>query len=131
MGRVNVWLPDDLQQRLQELDGRINLSRLLQDAVRRVMSCDHEQLACALCDMPVDREEVRDQALSQFYRDLMAKLEQLLRARGARSTVEGAARVTKDVARRWQVSAADRVPLPRLPRAVREADDVVIDLRHP
>lgn len=123
MGRINVWLPADLHQTLQTQLGHVNVSQLLQTAIRDVLGCRHDDLACARCAAPIDRHELVDAALSDFYQAAMWRLGDLV---GECGTAEGAARVLKDVGQRWQISAADRVPVPRPTRRQRQ---VAIDLK--
>lgn len=118
MPRVNVWLPEELHQLLKSSLPHVNVSQLLQDAIRGVLGCRHEQLACAACAEPVDRWAMLDEHLGRFYADLLAALEALVARCG---TAEGAARVLRDVAVRWRVSGAEQTPLPRATRAEREA----------
>lgn len=117
MPRVNVWLPEELHTTLHERLPSLNLSELVQSAIRGVLGCRHEELACATCAEPISRWKLIDDALGRFYDDLMWRLEEHLHRGG---TTEGTGRVMKDVAERHQISAAGRVPLPRLSRAQRQ-----------
>jgi hypothetical protein len=121
MPRVNVWLPAELAEVLRAELPDLNLSQLVQDAIRGVLGCRHDELACARCAEPVDRGALVDAAMSAFYSDVMWDLIPLVDRVG---TAEGAARVVKEVARRHQVSRAESTPLPRPSRANRHAAKV-------
>lgn len=118
MPRVNVYLPAELQQVLRDKLPDVNLSQLLQEAIRGVLGCEHHELVCGTCAQPVDRWALVDERLGRFYGDLMWALEALVRRCG---TAEGAARVLRDVGQRWQIGKADTIPLPRPSRSEREA----------
>lgn len=117
MARVNVWVPDELHATLRDELPELNVSKLLQDAIRSTLGCRHEQLACRRCAAPVDRYALLDEALGEFYRDLLWSLEPLVSRVG---TAEGAARIAKDVALRFRISGADHIPLPRPSKANRQ-----------
>lgn len=118
MKRINVTVPDELLRQLRAAHPALNVSQVLQDALRALAACPHEQLVCEACQAVVDRRSVGARLLDALYVDLIDALEHLLFSGG---TVEGAARVTKNVAERHQVAAAFRRPLPRFTRAEREA----------
>jgi post-segregation antitoxin (ccd killing protein) len=117
MARLNVWVPDELDAALRAQLPGINVSKLLQEAIRGVLGCRHEQLACRRCALPIDRHALLDERLGEFYRDLLWSLEPLVNRIG---TAEGAARIAKDVALRFQVPGAEDLPLPRPSKANRE-----------
>lgn len=118
--RVNAYLPDELGERLKAELPDVNVSAVLQDAIRGLLDCDHERLACADCGEPVDGSVVdAGEALAAFWAELLHEWGPLVDKGG---TAEGAARVGKAVAMRFGVPGADRRPLPRPPRsAVRHA----------
>ena len=116
--RVNVYLPDELAATIRASVPELNLSRALQDALRGLLSCRHDQLECSACAAKVDRGSFIDRALSAFYWDLVDELHRLVDQGG---TAEGAGRIAKDVAQRHQVSAARNAPLPRPPASRRGA----------
>lgn len=121
MPRVNVWLPQALFDLVRAQLPEVNVSQLLQEALRGALACQHEQLACAQCAQPIDRWAMVDERMNGFFSDAMWALIPLV-DRGA--TAEGAARVLKDVAQRWRIPAANRVPLPRPSRAARRTAKV-------
>lgn len=114
--RLSVWIPDELADTIRERLPDLNVSKVLQDGLRSLLGCEHEQLVCAACAAPVERRAFIDDALSKFYSQVMSELRELVAAGG---TCEGAGRVVKGVAEAHQVSAAKRVSLPRPPRGVR------------
>lgn len=116
MVRVNVWVPDELLATIRERLPDLNVSRLLQDAMRGLLQCHHTELACATCAAEIDRWELVDGEISRFYREFLWRLEPLVMRVG---TAEGAARIAKEVAQSFQLSAAD-APLPRPSKANRE-----------
>jgi len=118
MARVNVSIPDELYRRVRAELGGLNLSAVLRDGLAGLLRCDHDRLECRRCAAPVERLELVDETVGRFYRDALGALESLMHNGG---TVEGSARVLKEVASRWGVSAAATTPLPRLPRAARAA----------
>lgn len=116
MPRVNVYLPAELHEALAGLD--VNVSQLLQEAIRGVLGCRHHELACRRCAEPVDRWALVDERLGRFYSDVIWALDDLVRQVG---TAEGAARVVREVGRRWRITKAGQIPLPRPSRAERAA----------
>jgi hypothetical protein len=111
--RVNVYLPDDLGEQVKAELPDVNVSAVLQDALRRLLACDHERYVCADCGEDVDAVEVARAAMELLWRELLWAWEPLVDKGG---TAEGAARVGKDVAVRLGVPGAESRPLPRPPR---------------
>ncbi|MGH9042655.1 MAG: hypothetical protein ACRDZ3_20765 [Acidimicrobiia bacterium] len=66
MARVNLSLPDELAELVHHELPDLNVSRVLQDALRALLRCDHRDLVCAQCSAPLPRRLVIDQALSAF-----------------------------------------------------------------
>ena len=116
--RLNVTVPDRLIERVRTDLPDVNVSGVLQAALRSLLECDHERLSCATCETTVSRADLATTALDQLYRDLLWALEPLVDRGG---TAEGAARVAKSVGLEHGIPAAERVPLPRPNRAMREA----------
>lgn len=114
MARVTVWVPDALDRARRAHLGHVRLSSLVQDAIRERLDCEHQQLACAVCDLPVDRSALLSGAVVGFYRDSLAALEPLVARVG---TAEGAARVLKATARRWDLPGVEMIGLPRPSRS--------------
>ncbi len=121
MARVNVYLPDELAATLRAELPELNLSQLVQEAIRGVLGCSHVELACRACAEPIDRWALVDDHLGRFYGDLLWELTDLV---GRCGTAEGAARVVKAVAQRFRIRQADQIPLPRPTRAERHAAKV-------
>ena len=119
--RVNVWLPDQLVGTVRDRLPGLNISRVLQDALRERLGCRHERVVCADCALPFDVHGHTDAALDRFYLDVIDAVERLMVAGG---TIEGAARVTREVALRWRLPSAAHRPLPRRTRAERIAAKV-------
>lgn len=117
MARVNIFIPDELLHSARSAIPNLNVSRLAQDSLRGLMSCDHKEVACARCAVPMELEDLVDGPLSRFYADALWALGELVHAGG---TAEGAARVLKDVAERHGVTEAMRMGLPRPSRASRQ-----------
>ena len=116
--RLNVTVPDRLIERVRDDLPGVNVSGVLQSALRELLECDHERLSCSQCEASLSRSELSTTALDRLYRELMAAWEPLVDRQG---TAEGAARVAKHVAQEAGVPRADRIPLPRPSRAMREA----------
>ena len=112
--RLNVYLPDDLGEQVKDQLPDVNVSALLQDALRGLLECGHERLRCDCCGEMVDPEAVAGAALDAFYAELLWEWQALVDNRG---TAVGAAQVAKRVAVEMNVPGADRRPLPRPPRA--------------
>lgn len=121
MGRVNVWIPDELHEAVRDALPDLNLSAALQDALRSTLTCGHDQLVCGRCSAPVSRVDVVDSALTRFYADVQAIV--AAAAREGR-TAEGVARRVKDLGARYRLRIATEVPLAGLTRAEREAAKV-------
>ena len=119
MPRKNVHLPNDLAAAVREQFPDLNVSAVLQEALRALLdgTCEHHRLTCADCGKGVSRHVVSVEALGAFWRELLWTWEPLVDKGG---TAEGAARVGKEVAVRMGVPGAETQPLPRPPRAARE-----------
>ena len=111
--RLNVYLPDELGEQVKEHLPNVNVSALLQDALRDLLECGHERLACAGCGEQVDPTVVAGAALDSFYAELLWRWQALVDNRG---TAVGAAQVAKSVAVEMGVPGAERRSLPRPPR---------------
>jgi post-segregation antitoxin (ccd killing protein) len=118
VARVNLSLPDELAREVAERLPGLNVSAVLQDALRARLRCDHRELACASCSEPIDRHALEDRAVDRFYADALWELDELVRRGG---TAEGAARVVQRVA---ASHGATRRPLPRPTRAERHRNKV-------
>lgn len=114
--RINVHLPDGLAADVKEQLPDLNVSGLLQEALRSLLDCDHDSVVCADCGEPVDAVAVAGEAMGEFYAALLWAWEDLVDRGG---TAEGAARVAKDVAVRMGVPRAETRALPRPTRAAR------------
>jgi len=114
--RVNVTMPDELAVLVRESMPGLNLSGLLQDALRDLVQCPHSALTCACCGARTLRVELAAIALGSFYREVIWQLQEPV---SRCATAEGAARVLQSVARSWEVPDVDRTPLPRPTRSQR------------
>lgn len=114
MPRKSVYVPEELWSRVEEELSGVNVSALLQEALRAALECSHDELTCLGCATSLTRADVAHERTEALYRDLMGKLEDLVRSGG---TATGAAKVLRDVGRAHQVEAADILPLPRPSRA--------------
>ncbi len=116
---MNVWLPDELNDAVRAELPELNISNVLQEALRDRLGCRHDRAQCARCSAPLDPWSMANDRLDRFYLDLIDALgELMLRPSG---TVEGACRVAKEIGVRAQIPAAARRPLPRPSRAMRTA----------
>lgn len=125
---MNVTMPVELAEMVRERFPGLNVSGVLQRALGELVRCDHAPLACRTCGAHAQRDELVDAALSRFLEELMWDLREPV---SRCATAEGAARVVLTLAKRWDVSAAKRVPLPRPTKAERaragiERADVVV-----
>lgn len=111
-------VPDDLVARVKEQLPDLNVSAVLQDALRGILDCGHEHLTCADCGEPVDGSVATGEELAAFWGELLWAWQPLVDRGG---TAEGAARVGKEVAVRMGVPGAERKPIPRPPRSGRRA----------
>jgi hypothetical protein len=118
--RLNVTVPDGLIARVREEHPDLNVSGVLQQALRGLLECDHERLVCAACGEEVEADDavVIGDALSRFWTELLWAWQPLVDRGG---TAEGAARIGKEVAVRFGVPGAEHRALPRPPRATRKA----------
>jgi len=116
MARINVTLPDELAALVRDEMPGLNVSGVLQEALRARVSCDHRALGCACCGANVARTDVEHAILAGFFREAMWRLQDPV---SKCATAEGAARVLVDLARAWEVPDWERVPLPRPTRAQR------------
>lgn len=116
--RLNVYVPDDLGEQVREALPDLNVSALLQTALRDLLECEHERLACRDCGEAFEVAEVVGEALGRFWRELLWAWEPLVDRAG---TAEGAARIGKAVAMQMGAHGAEQVPLPRPARAMRRA----------
>lgn len=110
MARVNVTLPDELIGVVRREMPGLNVSGVLQDALSKLVDCDHAELGCTCCGAKVQRQALADVALSRFYQEIMWQLREPV---SRCATAEGAARVVQTIARSWEVPAVDHTPVPR------------------
>lgn len=122
MPRVNVWLPQALFDVVRAQLPDVNVSQLLQEALRGALGCQHEQLACAQCAQPIDRWAMVDERMDGFFRDAMWRIGELVHT--GKGTAEGAARILKERGQSWKIPAAQRYTLPRPSRAARHTGKV-------
>lgn len=108
--RVNVYVPNELGERLRSSLPDLNVSAVLQNALRALLDCEHGVVACVDCGEAVDPSASTGEALAAFWRELLWAWEPLVDRGG---TAEGAARVGKAVAVEFGVPGADLRPLPR------------------
>jgi hypothetical protein len=92
---VNIYLPDQLANQLAEQFPDLNRSALVQDALRRLVECDHATLNCAHCGSTVHAAQWAAELLGGFYRRLHARMENHLNTGG---TVVGACKVLRGLA---------------------------------
>ena len=111
--RVNVSVPDTLIVQVRENMPDLNVSAVLQDALRGLLECGHQRVACMDCGEPVDSSVNTGEALAAFWSELLHVWQPLVDRGG---TAEGAARVGKAVAVEMGVPGAERQPIPRPPR---------------
>lgn len=114
--RLNVHVPDELAALVKSQLPGLNVSALLQDALRARLDCDHHALACATCGTEISRREIVDAALSHFYGEIMW---QLIGPVSRCATAEGAGRVVKSIAEGLGVTAVKTMPVPRATRSQR------------
>jgi hypothetical protein len=126
--RVNVTIPTELLVEARSKLPDLNVSALVQHALRSALRCPHPALICAHCGLHVDLAIAARDRLDALYTDLMEALEDLLWSGGS---IEGAARVVKNVGLRHGIPRAATRPLPRLTRARREEDRDAARHRHP
>lgn len=114
--RINAYVPDDLAAQVKEHLPDVNVSAVLQEALRTLLDCDHDRLVCAGCGEEVDPTAVAGAALDAFYRELLWEWRALVNNHG---TAVGAAQVAKRVAVAMGVPGAETRSLPRPPRSMR------------
>jgi Arc/MetJ-type ribon-helix-helix transcriptional regulator len=115
--RVNVSLPDELYQALRERCPELNVSAVVQDALRALIDCQHDRGArCTVCAATIDLDGLTMVARSAAWRLVWEAIGDGVRAGW---TMEGLARVARDRAMSHGVAEAQRWPLPRLTNAAR------------
>lgn len=114
--RLNVTVPDELWLAVKALSPDLNVSGVLQDGLRGLLSCEHRHTICAGCAAPVDVPVLMDAARLDLAWQLWLRLADHVIAGG---TGEGAARVLRDELERQQVHGVGRWALPRPSRAAR------------
>lgn len=92
----------------------LNVSAVLQQALRNLLECEHERMVCADCGDPVDVVDIARESMGLLWAELVHEWQPLVDRGG---TAEGAARVGKEVAVRMGAAGAERRALPRPPRA--------------
>jgi hypothetical protein len=119
--RINIWVTPGLLEAAREVNPDLNVSALVQEALREVIGCSHEELACRKCSAPIVRADVVEKAVTSFYLDALDAIGELVRRGG---TAEGAARKLREIAGRWRLKIATEAPLPRPTRAERHTAKV-------
>lgn len=117
MARLNVSVPDELIELAKQRHPSMNVSRVLQEGLRRAVACRHEHVSCAECGDDLDVEQLRGPLLDAFFVEAMHQLADLLYDGG---TLEGYARVLRRLGRAHHVDRANTFPLPVLSRSQRE-----------
>lgn len=113
MTRTTVWIPDELLERVRAERPDLNLSAIVQGALRELLDCPHDTLVCSACGELGLRDEIERAALGRFWRAVAVRLEPLIDRRG---TAEGAARLVREVAVAHGVIPAAAAPAQRPPR---------------
>lgn len=116
MARLNVTMPDELAELVRREMPGLNVSGVLQEALRDRLVCDHRDLACRCCGAHVRRVDLEAVVLGAFFAEAMWRLREPV---SRCATAEGAARVLANLARSWEVPEVDRTPLPRPTRSQR------------
>lgn len=116
--RLNVSVPDQLVEQVREELPDLNVSAVLQRALRELIECEHERYLCADCGEDVEPDDIAREAMGLLWAELVHAWQPLVDRGG---TAEGAARVGKEVAVRMGAAGAERRALPRPPRHHREA----------
>lgn len=116
--RLNVSVPERLVEQVREALPDLNVSAVLQQALRALVECEHERMVCADCGDPVDVVDIARESMGLLWAELVHEWQPLVDRGG---TAEGAARVGKEVAVRMGAAGAERRALPRPPRHHREA----------
>lgn len=119
MTAVSVWIPNELAATVKAQLPRVNVSRTLQEALQRLLGCEHHELVCGACSTAIPRVDVVAPPLAAFYADVMGVISVLSRRPGM--TVEGVARAIREIGRNHGVAAADVTPLPALTDAERRS----------
>jgi len=117
MARVTLSLPDELADMVRTQLPDLNVSGVLQEALRARLCCRHDAIYCAHCAAPLERLALEGAAIGRFFKAAMWELGELVDRGG---TVEGAARVLKRIAIGHAVSEAEHYPVPRPTRRRRE-----------
>lgn len=92
MSRRTVYLPPELDAALAERLPNVNVSMVLQAALRGLLGCAHESLCCATCSTAVSPAALATAARDEFAHALYRRLE-LPARRAERLTAEGAVRI--------------------------------------
>ena len=116
--RVNCHVPDELAERVKDELPDLNVSQVLQQALRQMLGCEHERYVCAACGEDVDAVDVAREAMGLLWAELLWAWQPLVDRGG---TAVGAAQVGKDVAVRMGAARAESRPLPRPPRLDRRS----------
>lgn len=111
--RLNVSVPDALMDQVRADLPDLNVSAVLQRALRDLLECDHEQMVCAACGDDVDVVDIARESMGLLWGELVHAWQPLVDRGG---TAEGAARIGKEVAVRMGAAGAERRSLPRPPR---------------
>ncbi|HLY82058.1 MAG TPA: hypothetical protein VKQ71_03685 [Acidimicrobiales bacterium] len=112
---MTVTMGDELYQRVHDELPGLNVSALLQEALRARLKCSHDGLECRGCGARFGSTELVVGGMQRFYGEALNALDDLVY--GAGGTAEGAARVLRRVAERFGLEVSR--PLPRPTRAQR------------
>jgi hypothetical protein len=118
VARLNVSVPDELVKQVRRAHPELNISAVLQEALRAALGCRHDhRLACGACGEELEPGDLEAAALSRFYATIMNLVSDAV---FAGYTVEGVARVIRSWAQREGIPNADRIPLPVVSRSRRQ-----------
>lgn len=97
MARLNISIPDALQERIRSELPDTNVSAIFREAITALLDeCPHDTWACARCGHVIDRARAELAGADAFARELYVELERLV-DQGA--TAQGAAMAMRSLAR--------------------------------
>jgi hypothetical protein len=119
--RITVTVPAELLAEAQATNPDLSPSALLQDALRRLAACPHDELRCAHCGTVVRAADVFDRAMTRLYSEIQGLIADQARRGG---TVEGLARRVRALGIAHHLRFAAETTLPVLTRAERRSAKV-------
>lgn len=113
MGRVTVYVDDELLAAAEAASPGLNKSAVFQAGLRALSGCEHHELTCTCCGETMTAEAVAGPRLARFF----VSINNRFRDRLDRPGYQGAAQLVRQLAADHGIPGVLAEPIPRKTRA--------------